>query len=117
MKPFADCDFVVTFYGESPESILIRGWDRVLAYIDYQLGAEGDGWSSRNPDECTLHDHDEWSRLEWCAEGEEDYRHSFSKAEFAYCVGLSIVRITEPLAAMFDKEINEALAAELEGKS
>lgn len=96
MKPFADSDFVVTFYGEAPDSRVIRTWDKVLAYIDYAVGAEGDGWSCRSED-CSLHDPDNWHLLHW-SEGKDD-RHTFHEAEFTYCVGLSIIRLTEDIPA------------------
>jgi hypothetical protein len=106
MKAFEDSDFVVTFTGENPASTLIRTWDRVLAFIDFQCGAKADEWTCRSPC-CELHDHDEWTTLDFSFDGEKDYRHMFDKSEFTYCVGLHIVRLTDDLSEMFEHEIKE----------
>lgn len=103
MTPFEDSDFVVTFTGESPDSRVIRTWDRVLAYIDYAVDGKNDGWTCRSVDDCPeLHDHDEWTRVSHSEDG--DLRHCFDKQEFVYCVGLHIVRLTEPIKKSLTSE-------------
>lgn len=94
MKSFEDSDFVVTFTGECPCSRLIRTWDRVQAYIDYELFQNDPICSVRKPD-CELHDADNWSRVAYSEDG--DHRHEFISGEFSYCVGLQVTRLTNPV--------------------
>jgi hypothetical protein len=92
LKPFAESDFVVTFFGEAPDSRIVRTWEGVLDYIDQEIGAKDDGYSVRDPD-WELHAPDHWTHLDICIDGGEDTRHTFSQSEFVYCVGISIVRL------------------------
>ncbi len=95
ITPFLDSDFVVTFTGEAADSRVIRGWDRVLSYIDQAVGADHDGWTCRDPEGAPdLHDPDCWTRLDYEA---GDNRHLLSIGEFVYCVGLHITRLTTPI--------------------
>ena len=101
IRPFAECDFVVTFTGECPESKLVHGWEAVLDYINSQINDETNG--DRDPDtyydvrqpECDLHNVDNWGTLGCCYANNDDERHTFESGEFVYCVGLQITRITE----------------------
>lgn len=98
--PFNESWFVVTFTGECPESKLIKGWANTLDHIDKEMG-------NKEPDMppecsvhdpcCELHDADNWGLLGSCYMGNDDERHTFHKGEFGYCVGLGIVRLTEPV--------------------
>jgi hypothetical protein len=87
---FADADFVVTFTGECPESVVVQGWESVLNYIDGQLGNEADGWSIRNED-IGLQDEDNWTTADFA--GDTDKRHIWHK-EVGECVYLGIVRLS-----------------------
>ena len=97
--PFEESWFVVTFTGECPESKLIKGWENVLDYIDQEMGNKDPDMppeaSVRSPC-CDLHDADCWGLLNGHYQYATDERHTFSRSEFGYCVGLQIVRVTEP---------------------
>jgi hypothetical protein len=98
--PFNESWFVVTFYGECPQSTLIRGWENVLDHIDKEMGNKEPGMppeASVCSPCCELHDVDNWNTLGSCYMNNDDERHTFTKNEFGYCVGLSIVRLTEPV--------------------
>src|ERR1051325_4392356 len=96
LKSFEDSDFCVTFTGECPDSRVIRGWSNVLDYINKEVH-EGLDYSCRSPC-CELHDADNWSDLGQVYQTPDgDQRHKFSNGEYAYCVGLHIVRLTMPI--------------------
>ncbi len=91
MTPFNESDFVVTFFGECPESRVVRTWDRTLTYIDHETHPDGE-YSVREVG-CELHDPDHWTHLD--DTDHDDTRHTFQQNEFFYCVGLSIIRLTD----------------------
>lgn len=99
MTPFDESMFLVVFTGECASSRLVVGWDNVLGYIDYQIGAQHDpspGHSTVRSPCCELHDPDNWVTVDYSECG--DHRLMFQSSEFVYCAGLTITRVTEPLS-------------------
>jgi hypothetical protein len=94
MKPFAESDFLVVFTGESPASRVIRTWDRVLAFLDYEStnGEPDESW--RDP-ENSIHDVHAWIHLE---PGDDDAESRFTySADIGETDHVEIIRITEPI--------------------
>lgn len=92
-KPFTESLFVVVFYGEGAGSTLVRGWENVQDFIDSELHNEDYPEASVKSPCCEIHDPDCWTMgLEI---NDSDQRLKFSKSEFAYCVGLEIIRVLE----------------------
>ena len=97
MKTFEESDFVVVFTGESPSAKLIRTWDRVLAYLDYQATNQSPEESFRNPDNTGLHDVNNWSTLKGIyRDNGGDDRFEFNE-EIGETCHVTITRLTEPL--------------------
>lgn len=97
MKSFADSDFLVVFSGESPSARLIRGWDRVLAYLDYEATNRTEEESYRNPENTLLHDPDSWSLLgNTYTDNGGDERFEFHEP-VGEMSAVTITRLTEPI--------------------
>jgi hypothetical protein len=96
ITPFEDATFVVLFTGEGACSTLIKGWDSVLQFIDDQLQNEDFPDASVRSPCCDLHDDDNWTHGRELVT--DDTRLAFSKSEFAYCVGLEIIRVIDSKA-------------------
>jgi hypothetical protein len=92
IKPFKDSLFVVAFHSECACSEIIRGWETVLDYLDGELGYDTVDYTVRDPNN-ELHDRRHWLTHN-CFTEDGDQRLMFSMSEFAYCVGLTILRIT-----------------------
>lgn len=97
MKPFAESDFLVTFTGEAPSARLIRGWDRVISYLDYSATNREPDESYADPNNTGLHDPDNWTHLS-CGAGEDhgDSRFEFQE-DIGECCHVTITRITEDI--------------------
>jgi hypothetical protein len=96
VKTFEDSDFVVTFTGEAPSSRLIRTFDRVLAYLDYECTNRSPEESWRNPD-SGIHDRDAWTDLAgiYVDDGGDD-RHQF-RADIGEIDHVTVTRLTYPV--------------------
>lgn len=97
MKTFAESDFVVVFTGESPSARVIRTWDRVLAYLDYEATNHSPEESFRDPKNTGLHDVDQWSTLKGIyKDNGGDDRFEFYEDIGETC-HVTITRLTAPL--------------------
>lgn len=96
MLRFDQSYFVVTFTGEAPCSRLIHGWDRVLAYLDYEINHDTEE-TFRDP-ENDIHNEDNWCCLGGVYRDADDERHVYDLG-IGETDHLRIVRITELEAA------------------
>lgn len=97
MRTFEESDFLVVFTGEYPSSRLIRGWDRVLSYLDYEATNQSEEESYRNSENTRLHDMDNWSLLgSTYLDNGGDERFEFSE-DIGEMSHVTITRITEPI--------------------
>lgn len=97
MKPFAESDFVVVFTGEAPDSRVIRGFDRVLSYLDYMATNRSPAESYRNENNTGIHSPDSWTHLSCgteCAHG--DTRFEFQEG-IGECCHVTVTRLTNDL--------------------
>lgn len=108
IKPFAESDFLVTFRGESPESRLIRTWDKVLGYLDYAAtnGSEEESFRAHDND---IHNMDSWSMLGHVYPDNDDERHEY-QCEIGEGVYLTVTRITTPIEETWvDKKTEDTI--------
>jgi hypothetical protein len=96
MKPFEESDFLVVFTGEMPSARLIRTWDRVLAYLDYEATDKSPEESYRRPDN-PVHNLGAWQTLRDCyRDNGGDERFEF-QAGIGECSHVTITRLTHPI--------------------
>ncbi len=90
MKPFNESTFAVAWTGESTTSIILHGWDAVIAHIQHETGAYGEELQDM---QAALADHDNWISSD--VYPGDDTRVLFDIREFVYLNGLTIIRIIE----------------------
>lgn len=96
MQNFDDSDFLVVFTGEGQDSRLIRTWDRVLAYLDYQATNREPEESYRRED-APINDNDNWIHLETGCFGDVDDTRYIYREDIGEMSHVEIIRILNPI--------------------